>query len=213
MRTIIAILLLLLPFTTNAAIKIQYGAGDYNNNITCTKPSVSQTQRFKNEFKLFLKTYKGPVIAANLNKVVVCKKLTRGSFDWYRGTYVLSQRTIYVEVDGADDTEYLLHHEFSSLLLLKSNKKSQLKDKWSVWSKQNYNIEHKKRGWATKNNLQKDGFLYEYNKVSFENDFNVIASFYLCPYLKYKLDKASKKYWRIQKKYNEVRNFYRPLLR
>ena len=206
-------MLLLLPLTATATIKTQYGAVDHYHSITCSKPSLRQIRHFKNELKLFLKKYKRSALSKNLTKVVACKKLTRGPYEWYRGTYVASQNVIYVEVSGPDDTEYLLHHEFSSLLLYAHPHKTQkLKAKWINWSNQKYNIDHNKRDWVQKKHLQKNGFLYEYNKVSFENDFNVMASFYMSFHLRHKLTLARKKHWRLQKKYEMLYKFYQPLI-
>jgi len=81
------------------------------------------------------------------------------------------------------------------------------------WSNKEYNLDHDKRDWTVKRHLQKDGFLYEYNKVSFENDFNVLSGFYLSNYLKGDLRVASNRHWRIKNKYKSLREFYKPLLR
>ena len=207
-------MVMLVPFTAHSNVKIEHGIDDDYNGITCSKPSLQKARHFKSELKLFLKKYKQAVISRNLTKVVACKKLTRGHYNWYRGTYVISQNTIYVEIGGnIDDTEYLLHHEFSSLLLHAHPHKAQkMKIKWISWSNKNYNLDHNKRDWILKKSLQKNGFLYEYNKVSFENDFNVLSAFYMSFYLRHKLTRARQKHWRLQKKYEMLHKFYQPLI-
>jgi len=206
---------MLFPLTATAKVNIQYGVEDSLREIKCTQPSTSEKRHFKTELRLFLKKYKRSTLNQNLSKIIACKVLSRSIYKWYRGTYDETNNIIYVEVGGyANDTEYLLHHEFSSLLLYNSpQKRKLLRHQWIAWSNKIYNLDHNKRDWVVKRMLQKDGFLYEYNKVSFENDFNVLSGFYLSNYLKGDLRVASNKHWRIKNKYKSLREFYRPLVR
>ena len=215
MKKIIILLCLLFPLTATAKVDIQYGIEDSLRDIKCTQPSASEKRHFKTELRLFLKKYKPSTLSQNLSKIIACKKLSRSIYEWYRGTYVETNNIIYVEVGGnINDTEYLLHHEFSSLLLYNNPQKQNfLRQQWMEWSNKEYNLDHNKRDWTVKKSLQKDGFLYEYNKVSFENDFNVLSGFYLSNYLKGDLRLASTKHRRIKNKYKSLREFYRPLLR
>jgi len=215
MKKIIILLCLLFPFTATAKVNIQYGVEDSLRDIACTQPSASEKRQFKTELRLFLKKYKPATLSQNLSKIIACKKLSRSIYEWYRGTYVEANNIIYVEVGGnINDTEYLLHHEFSSLLLYNNPQKQKLlRQQWIKWSNKEYNLDHDKRDWTVKRHLQKDGFLYEYNKVSFENDFNVLGGFYMSNYLKGDLRVASNKHRRIKNKYKSLREFYKPLLR
>ena len=215
MKKIIILLCMLFPLTATAKVNIQYGVEDSLREIKCTQPSTSEKRHFKTELRLFLKKYKRSTLNQNLSKIIACKVLSRSIYKWYRGTYDETNNIIYVEVGGyANDTEYLLHHEFSSLLLYNSpQKRKLLRHQWIAWSNKIYNLDHNKRDWVVKRMLQKDGFLYEYNKVSFENDFNVLSGFYLSNYLKGDLRVASNKHWRIKNKYKSLREFYRPLVR
>ena len=215
MKKIIILLCMLFPLTATAKVNIQYGVEDSLREIKCTQPSTSEKRHFKTELRLFLKKYKRSTLNQNLSKIIACKVLSRSIYKWYRGTYDETNNIIYVEVGGyANDTEYLLHHEFSSLLLYNSpQKRKLLRHQWIAWSNKIYNLDHNKRDWVVKRMLQKDGFLYEYNKVSFENDFNVLSGFYLSNYLKGDLRVASNKHWRIKNKYKSLREFYKPLVR
>jgi hypothetical protein len=215
MKKIIILLCLLFPLTATAKVNIQYGVEDNLRDIKCTQPSASEKRQFKTELRLFLKKYKPSTLSQNLSKIIACKKLSRSIYEWYRGTYVEANNIIYVEVGGnVNDTEYLLHHEFSSLLLYNSPQRQKLlRQQWAEWTNKEYNLDHDKRDWTVKRRLQKDGFLYEYNKVSFENDFNVLGGFYMSNYLKGDLRVASNKHWRIKNKYKSLREFYKPLLR
>ena len=215
MKKIIILLCMLFPLTAIAKVNIQYGVEDSLREIKCTQPSTSEKRHFKTELRLFLKKYKRSTLNQNLSKIIACKVLSRSIYKWYRGTYDETNNIIYVEVGGyANDTEYLLHHEFSSLLLYNSpQKRKLLRHQWIAWSNKIYNLDHNKRDWVVKRMLQKDGFLYEYNKVSFENDFNVLSGFYLSNYLKGDLRVASNKHWRIKNKYKSLREFYKPLVR
>jgi hypothetical protein len=215
MKKIVVLLCLLFPLTAMAEINIEYGSGDELRDITCSQPSSSEIKRFKQELRLFINKYKKTTLSRHLNKIVACKKLARSIYDWYRGTYVEDKNVMYVEVGGSlNDTEYILHHEFSSLLLYNNGtKRKALQRQWDQWSNKDYNLDHNKRDWAVKRDLQRDGFLYEYSKLSFENDFNVMAAFYMSNYLKYNLRVASNKHWRIKNKYKTLREFYRPLIK
>jgi len=217
----ILLLCLLLPATSLAKpqtppVLVEYGVGDASRDITCTKPSRDGTNRLKYEAKGFLRKYKKSVLKEKLNKIVGCGKLQRGPYSWYRGTYVEDNKTIYVELEGGvDDTEYVLHHEFSSLLLWYSEKttRAELEENWTRWSNRTYNLDHGKSDWIIKPRLQRDGFLYEYCLSSFENDFNTMATYYMSGYLRSNLEYARKKHRRINKKFKLLREFYRPLLR
>ncbi len=215
MKKIIILLCLLFPLTATAKVEIQYGVEDSLRDIKCTQPSAREKRQFKTELNLFLKKYRPSELSQNLSKIIACKKLSRSIYSWYRGTYVKDKNVVYVEISGHhNDTEYVLHHEFSSLLL-HNNKTRQmaLKQLWIHWSNKDYNLDHDKRDWIVKRGLQRDGFLYEYNKLSFENDFNVLAGFYMSNYLKHNLRIASNKHWRIKNKFKSLREFYKPLVK
>jgi len=215
MKKIIILLCLLFPLTVTAKVNVKYGLNDELREITCTQPSKGEKRRFKTELRLFLNKYKSSTLSSNLHKIVACKKLRRSIYEWYRGTYVEDGNVVYVEIGGHhNDAEYVLHHEFSSLLLCNNKtRRIALKHLWAQWSNKDYNLDHDKRDWIVKRSLQRDGFLYEYNKLSFENDFNVMAAFYLSNYLKHDLRSASRKHRRIKNKYKSLREFYKPLVK
>jgi len=216
MRFILSAICLLFPLNTLATpISIEFGVGNTSKYITCTRPSSKYIKRLKYEVEKFSKRYKKRTLKDSLHRVVGCGKLQRGSFSWYRGTYVKDNKTIYVELEGGtNDTEYVLHHEFSSLLLEYYGKAvyAELKENWTQWSNRAYNLNHGKIDWITKPKLQKDGFLYEYCLFSFENDFNTMATWYMTNYLRSNLESARKKHRRINEKFKLLREFYRPLL-
>ena len=167
------------------------------------------------EIQFFNSSYKPLTIKNNLSKIVLCKKLSINGKKWFRGTYNLNKKIIYLELSNLQDAEYALHHEFSSILLKNSKKLSNIKLNWIKYNNKpyvNYWTQKSKSMWNSKNKkLRSNGFLYPYCKTNFENDFNVISAFYKSSYLKSTIDKASKKYRLINKKYNIVKNFYEGL--
>ena len=169
------------PFTSHA-LQVQTGLSknyriDSDEGIRfvkCTK--IIKTQNYKNSFNdldIFLKSYKPETIKLNLHRVVFCKELHVNNKKWYRGTYDLKNKTIIIEVGGASDTEYMLHHEFSSILIKFSQKYNLLKTNWIKFNKERY-VDvwsgFSKSRWNSENRLlRKNGFLFPYCKTNFEN--------------------------------------------
>ena len=188
---------------------------EFKYPVRCLKlTNTTLYQRSKREYKLFEKSYKKSTIKKYLKKVVFCKYLALDNVWSVRGTYNLNKKTLFIEVDYAtNDTEYLLHHEFSSILLLSNHKLRDIRQKWItnnvVYYKPLYHMTSGKSGY--KGNfplLRMKGFLYPYSRTNFENDFNVMAAYYKADYLRRDLHKAAKNYSRINNKFLLIKNFY-----
>tara|TARA_R110002020_G_scaffold14313_8_gene50896 strand:+ start:8558 stop:9241 length:684 start_codon:yes stop_codon:yes gene_type:complete len=204
-------LVLLFPLNLNA-FEIQQGVSSPSHRIRCSAPLKKSAKRIPWEVRIFKKRYNDWVLNKILKKIVFCGKLVRGPYAWMRGTYVEGNvATLWVEIDKKDDTQAILHHEMSSILLhsLPRHTKYRFKQKWKQYSNRGYNIDHDNHGYVVKPLLQRDGFLYDYCLTSFENDFNFIASFHLTSWLKRKLVKASKTHYRIKSKYDLMLTLYK----
>lgn len=204
-------LLLLFPLSLNA-LEIQQGVGNSTYNIRCSKPAKRIARKIPWEMRIFKRTYNDWVLNKILKKVVFCGKLKRGSILWMRGTYLEGKAgTIWIEIDRRDDTQAILHHEMSSLLLhsLPWGVKYTFRREWVQWSNRNYNLDHDNREYTVKPLLQRDGFLYDYCLTSFENDFNVVAQFHFTSWLKVRLTRASTYYPKIKKKRDMMLKLYK----
>lgn len=197
-----------------SAAEIQLGYHNIKTQIECTKPKLKYIHAQRPEIDLFLNKYKAKIIKKHLNKIVLCDKLSRYGLSWIRGTYDIDKKIIFLEIDEHDDTLYLLHHEFSSILLLRSQKLD--KNKWKSYNKEGYikNWKLIDMRWKTSQSLQKKGFLFPYSQQSLEDDFNVMAGLYLPNYFNYNqklLD--GRKHHGINKKFLLLKDFYKELLR
>lgn len=180
--------------------------------IVCKRPSLSLFNSKKKYVRLFANRYKKKTLDKYLRRVILCKSMSVNNAKWVRGTYDVESLTLFIEVSKEHgDTEYALHHEFSSILLLKNNY-NKIEQEWVKNNKQKY---HSKWGvssnprWNSENKqLRLKGFLFPYCTIDFENDFNVMASYYKSPYIRHSLIKASRKYPLIKKKLRIIKKFY-----
>jgi hypothetical protein len=186
-----------------------------NYTVTCKRPSRSLFNSKKRHVRLFANKYKKKTLDKYLHRVILCKDMRVNNAKWVRGTYDMESLTLFIEISkDYEDTEYALHHEFSSILLIK-NKFYKIKQKWIKNNKQAY-----RPGWGANSNskwnsenkkLRLKGFLFPYCTTNFENDFNVVASYYKSTYIRYDLMRASRKYPLIKKKLQIVKKFYEEL--
>ena len=143
----------------------------------------------------------------------MCGHLKRYGLDWIRGTYSLKNKTIWLEVDSHRDTLFILHHEFSSLLMFGYKKPD--KDKWLKYNHGDYIKSWQKQKWDWQPNkaLRKKGFLYGYSQQSFEDDFNVMSALYLAGIPNYsKMLKNASKFYNINEKLKIIKNYYKEIL-
>ena len=204
-------------FQTIRAQNISYSSTiqQINYTVTCKRPSSSLFNSKKQNVRLFANKYKKKTLDKYLHRVILCKDMRVNNAKWVRGTYDMESLTLFIEISkDYEDTEYALHHEFSSILLIK-NKFYKIKQKWIKNNKQGYQY-----GWGANSNskwnsenrqLRLKGFLFPYCTTNFENDFNVMAAYYKSRYLKHILKSVSYRYPLIKNKYKIIKMFYKNL--
>ena len=121
----------------------------------------------------FLSKYKKNVIANNLKTVYLVGQVAVGN-TLIGGTYSLKGR--FIALSAYMDLEYFAHHEFSSLLI---KKYYNYEEQWVLYNGVGYTGYTNYKAMKANKNLRKEGFLFDYSRVSFEEDFNVLAGFYL----------------------------------
>ena len=181
--------------------------------ITCDKPRDDLFKSAKYKLLRYQRSYKPQTIKKYLKTIVICEKLRAGNEKWVRGTYNVQKRMLILEVDRkTDDLEYVFHHEFSSILLLTNTNMKKFANQWIKNNRSNYGSDWDNgsdTGWSAENrSIRKKGFMYPYCLTSFENDFNIIASFYKSDYLKHILESVSYRYPLIKNKYKIIKTFY-----
>tara|TARA_R110002110_G_scaffold13222_1_gene63464 strand:- start:30 stop:674 length:645 start_codon:yes stop_codon:yes gene_type:complete len=212
-RFLLVSLFLILPFKASA-VEIKLGHSDVKTQIECSRPKHKHVLQRRQKIDLFINKYKPKIIKRYLNKIVLCNKLSRYGFSWIRGTYDIDKRIIFLEIDEHNDGLYVLHHEFSSILLL--NLKKLDKNKWKSYNKEGYieNWRHINMNWTADNHLQEKGFLFPYSQQSLEDDFNVMSGLYLSNIFSYNQSlKDARGHYRINGKFLLLKNFYKGLLR
>ena len=216
MKKLLLVLLIILLPQTALSQEIIWGSDNYKNlGIECSKPLPRLKEETNNEINIFLSRYRRNYIKTNLKKIVVCKELTRYGHDFYRGTYDQDTKTLFVETgDGKlNDTEYVLHHEFSSLIWLNKMDEKMI-SKWKSFSNFEYKIEGNiVSDWSINTLDQENGALYRYCKTTPENDFNVVAAFYISDYLRPLVLQAQRKHMRIRGKVLIIKEVYRGILK
>ena len=210
-----SLLLAALPQVVSAQETI-WGSTAYEAlHIKCTVPAVGVRPKINAEIKTFLNHYRAEFIQERLRKIVVCGALSRWDHSFYRGTYDLADRAIFVEVgDGKlNDTEYILHHELSSIVW---HTKADIffKHSWTRHSNFRYEVDSNiSSDWTPRPKYQRNGALFRYCKTTPENDFNVVAAFLIADYLRPHVEKAEKRYSRIRAKAELVRKIYAGILK
>lgn len=149
-----------------------------------------------------------------IKRVHLCTRIRIDQNDeWVRATYDEKDGSLYAEVDSKfNDTRMNLHHEFSSLLIYYTPQAKKLEKIFKLLNKASYNQQFREqaaRGWITDKAQRKQGFLYPYSSTSFENDFNVMATYSITDYLKHYVRYASKKHEIIKIKALLVKDFYK----
>ena len=159
----------------------------------CTPPDVRHLPRAMAAIRDFSSRYNERAMSL-LDTVVLCGRLGDGEDAWIRGLYDPQKRMILVELDHHDDTVYVLHHEFSSLLMAASGDLSGFRRRWVQHNRGTYNAAYgdsSAQPWRVDWTLYRRGFLHPYGQTSFENDLNIIAGFVMSSYLHERLRQAS----------------------
>lgn len=222
MKLLLAILFCFLFYPSTAdAYDIIWGTSSFRQpyDIICTTPSTKPSIRdtIIERINKFDNVYNRSFIDQYLKNIYVCKDLIVDDMEWYRGTYLVNQKAIFIEVDDAsyNDTEFVLHHELSSIVFFRFFSEPQQKE----WKRNNnfvyqwYVINNDEPDWIPEERLQKNGALFRYSTTDFENDFNVMAGYYLTPALRSVLDGASEKYDRIKNKKEIIEKIYKDFIK
>lgn len=216
MKKLLLVLLILIVPQTVWGQEVVWGTNDYIHiNVKCSIPSNRLKSSKNREIKTFLSHYRKDFIKNNLKKIVVCKELSRFDLSFYRGTYDNGSKTIFVEVGNGElnDTEYVLHHELSSLVWY-SKMNNYLRNRWNSNSNFIYELDNNiSSDWTTDEKGQEAGALYRYCKTTPENDFNVVAAFYIADYLRPLTIMAAKKHKRINNKLQIIKEVYVGILK
>ena len=177
----LAILFFISCLSGNAFAFTVTNNGSVTNYVKCDKAKQKYLNKAIPSIGLFAKSYKKGTLDKYLTQIRVCSVITLDGMDWVSGTYDTDKKIIYLKTAGRTDIEYVLHHEFSSIVL-------------------NNN----------RNTNQKRGFIVPYAQTNFENDFNMIVSYLKTSYLNYSTKKA-RKFKRLNYKFKAVEQFYKNL--
>ena len=95
-----------------------------NYQIKCNPVSPFYYRSGVNNTEEFKKVYSKKALRY-LNKIIFCKKIYIKRFGftttWARGTYDWKQKWVFVRIDDNEDTDYILHHEFTWIVTGKPN--------------------------------------------------------------------------------------------
>ncbi|MBP47029.1 MAG: hypothetical protein CMH53_03740 [Myxococcales bacterium] len=177
-----------------AGIEVISDASRVPSWVQCTAVKRRHLPRAHAALYQFVSKYNAAARSA-LRRVVLCDRLGTGDNQWIRGVYDVESASIMVEVDDFDDTLYVLHHEFSSLLMLASGDMSAFRALWRRHSQGVYNAGFQlaaRQDWKPNPELYRRGFLHAYSATSFENDLNVMVAFVMSDYLQSRLHAASR---------------------
>lgn len=214
MKKLIFIFCLLFAVPAHS-VKIYNGLeGVKTNGIGCSKVKNFGLYIARvGEVAKFTKLYTKKALKM-IKRVHLCTRIRIDQNDeWVRATYDEKDGSLYAEVDSKfNDTRMNLHHEFSSLLIHYTPQAKKLEKIFKLLNKASYNRQFREqagRGWITDKTQRRQGFLYPYSSTSFENDFNVMATYSITDYLKHYVRYASKKHEIIKIKALLVKDFYK----
>ena len=212
----IAILFFISCLSSNAYAFSVINNGSVTNYVKCDKAKQKYLNKAIPSIGLFAKSYKKGTLDKYLTQIRVCSVITLDGMDWVSGTYDTDKKIIYLKTAGRTDIEYILHHEFSSIVLNNNrniNQKRALLQKFIKFNDGNYRGVGRSHqsNWMDENPAyQKRGFIVPYAQTNFENDFNMIVSYLKTSYLSYSTKKA-RKFKRLNYKFKAVEEFYKNL--
>jgi len=205
---------------TAHAIEVVWGTKLYKatNEIVCTEPVKFGNVRDEAMIRInrFINLYKKDFIESELNTIYVCRDLIYHNEYWARGTYLRDKKAVFIEIEDGDhmDVEFVLHHEFSSLVYHKYFSREHT----AQWVK-NTNYDYR---WYTMTDdaetwgdhqLMSNGAICKYATTDLENDFNSIAGFYLTTYTKEQFISYLFYYPRLRNKTDILVEIFKPFLR
>lgn len=211
------------PITSMYGIKIIYEINDNFSPMLYTGKRAKLDQLESMDHRVLvhyprilsqsLKKYPVQVIRKYLDAIYLAKRIDRDGVS-YSGTYGYFFWSVYLVDDGwknEDRSERTFHHEFSSLLL---KRHSFLLNPWLKQNPKNFNylyydntnkLDIRIRGKGRKSDYE-NGFMTDYGRTSFENDFNEYAAMIFTHPQKFK--KIMHQYPRVRGKFLLFLDFY-----
>lgn len=212
-KLLVSLILCLFPVNLSALQVIN--GGSKTDRVLC-KPALKKHLRAaKVDIEIFRRLYKRSTINKYLKQIRVCKSITLGDIPWAHGTYDLENKIIYMKSAGRSDLEYILHHEFSSIILKHPDNHVKYFNTLQSFLKISNSYKgisetHQSNWMDEDSSYQSRGFIVPYAQTSFENDFNMVASYLKTSYLGYN-KKRAKRFKKLKTKFQLVGKFYRGL--
>jgi hypothetical protein len=197
----------------NPALAVQVFNGESKTYyVSCAPAQEDVYLAAKANIHHFTDKYKAATIKNNLKQIRFCGELLLFGENWAAGTYDFKKKIIYVKTKKPYQQEYVLHHEFSSILL-KSVRPRQ-KIKLLMGFKRNsiggYRDFRDKNWMVRSHSFLKKGYIVPYAQTCFENDFNMMAAYYKTSFFQEQM-MESNAYPRIHNKYKIIERFYKKL--
>lgn len=177
-------------------------------NARCTQATDRQVARALVDIERFLSPYRPEIIRANLGRIFFCDKMWFHGHR-YAGTYI--DNDLYVD---DDDPAFHLHHEFSSVVM------QLVAFPWSRWQALRGRgpdidpddfLKKVRSAYKQSRSLFRRGYFIAYAQSNVENDFNVMATYFMTE--RARLWRTARRYPKLRQKYEIVRDIYRPLIR
>ena len=184
--------------------------------VSCTPAQEDIYLAAKAKIHDFTEKYKAATIKNNLKQIRFCGKLLLYGGNWAAGTYDLKKKIIYVKAKWLYQQEYVLHHEFSSILLKSAPARQRIKllvgfKRNSIGKYRYFRDEQNYKKWMTRSlRFLKKGYIVPYAQTCFENDFNMMAAYHKTSFLQEEM-MESKAYPKIYNKYKIIERFYKKL--
>lgn len=211
------------PITSRYGIKIGYEIGEEFGPILIGGARLHFDKaepidhrvlaRYPRLLQKTFEKYPDKVIKAYLNAVYFAKELECDGLQ-YAGTYDPFRRIVYIVNDGKqldDHSVETFHHEFSSVLLKRhgfflnpwfDQNPKDFKYLYEIYKNR---LDVKITGKGTKSDYE-DGFITDYGRTTFENDFNEYAAMIFTHPKKFK--KIMNQYPRVRGKFLVWLDFY-----
>ena len=213
-KLLVSLILCLFPANL-LAVEVING-GSPTAYVNCQKTSPFYLNLVKHDIKKFIKSYKKSTIQTFLKQIRVCHVINLDGMTWVGGTYDVRRGIIYLRAPEHYKHEYLLHHEFSSIILKSPENRhkrlSILKQFWKINDGSYIGLGRvNKSNWLDEvTSYQRRGFVVPYAQTNFENDFNMTAAYLKTSSLSYNTKRA-KRFKRLKSKFKIVKQFYKNL--
>ncbi len=213
-KLLVSLILCLFPVNL-LAVEIING-GSPTDFVKCSRTTKSLIHSIDYDVKKFINSYKKSTIKKFLKQIRVCHVIDLDGMTWVGGTYDVRRRIIYLRAPEHYKHEYLLHHEFSSIILKSPENRhkrlSVLKEFWKINDGSYTGVGRvNKSNWLDEvASYQRRGFVVPYAQTNFENDFNMTAAYLKTSSLSYNT-KMAKRFKRLKSKFKIVQQFYKNL--